>query len=581
MSTRRNANVNTTVLILASADSLPVEIDVTHASVAPYVDDIEIVDESRHASALLLAKNPMVLTVMAGETVDSGSWPSLKSFAAREEGKGLIAIVKRMPDGRLVRSFETRVLRPGSLSGDGRPVRVPGFVIEAPARDKPHATEAEIAALEHGVELHPNDPSARRRLATALLDVNPIAAVEHANSLLSATPLDTIEGQAAALLLADALERAGMYSELIDLAEAGRNCWPRFTELRLREAIALEKQGRFLEMVKTLEECLALGEDVTSPGSVGAGTFLPLHYLGVYAASRGDKAAAKLLFEKALSYFPYGPTASQIRALFKVESTKDPTVPPTKAAEPKTTVSGLQPRPKATDKTRPLTIVACIPGREFSGRFFDAWNEFTEKCRAVGVNLIVSRRYDAVVYYARNKVAGGDVRRGAKQAPWGGEIDYDYMLWIDSDVIFRFEDFQSLLAHKVDMVAGLYLMADNARYAAVEHMDESTFKKQGEFEFLTPQKLASRRGLVKVDYCGFGFVLVRRGVFERLEYPWFRPVFVEMGECTDFTSEDVGFCMMAKRAGIPMMVDPSVVVGHEKAVVLAPESLKANGRRAA
>ena len=29
--------------------------------------------------------------------------------------------------------------------------------------------------------------------------------------------------------------------------------------------------------------------------------------------------------------------------------------------------------------------------------------------------------------------------------------------------------------------------------------------------------------------------------------------------------------MMAKRAGIPMLVDPKVVVGHEKAVVLTPK----------
>ncbi len=220
--------------------------------------------------------------------------------------------------------------------------------------------------------------------------------------------------------------------------------------------------------------------------------------------------------------------------------------------------------------TRPLTIVACIPGREFSGRFFDAWNEFAERCHGVGVRLIVSRRYDAVVYYARNRVAGGDVRRGPKQAPWGGEVDYDYMLWIDSDVVFRFEDFQALLAHKVDMVGGLYLMADNARYAAVEHMDEALFQKQGEFEFLTPASLAARRGLVPVDYCGFGFVLVRRGIFEKLEYPWFRPLYIEIGGCSEFTSEDVGFCLMAKKAGLQMMIDPDVVVGHEKAVVLAP-----------
>ena len=183
----------------------------------------------------------------------------------------------------------------------------------------------------------------------------------------------------------------------------------------------------------------------------------------------------------------------------------------------------------------------------------------------------MSRRYDAVVYYARNKVAGGSVRNGPQQAPWAGEVDYDYMLWIDSDVVFRFEDFQALLRHKVDIAAGLYLMSDNARFAAVEHMDEDVFERAGEFEFLTPAALADREGLVKVDYSGFGFVLVRRGVFERLTYPWFRPVYFEApGGASDFTSEDVGFCLQARKAGIDVFIDPKVVVGHEKAVVLAP-----------
>lgn len=231
------------------------------------------------------------------------------------------------------------------------------------------------------------------------------------------------------------------------------------------------------------------------------------------------------------------------------------------------------PKPPLASPRKPaLTVVACIPGREFSGRFFDAWNAFAERCHLEGINLIVSRQYDAVVYYARNRVLGGDVRRGPKQAPWGGEVAYDYMLWIDSDIVFRFEDFQALLAHRVDLAAGLYLMADGARFSAVEHMDEELFRKEGQFEFLTPEKLEGKTELIPVDYCGFGFVLARRGVFERVEYPWFRPIFVDLpGGMREFTSEDVGFCLEAKRAGLQMHIDPTVVVGHEKAVVLTPK----------
>ena len=55
------------------------------------------------------------------------------------------------------------------------------------------------------------------------------------------------------------------------------------------------------------------------------------------------------------------------------------------------------------------------------------------------------------------------------------------------------------------------------------------------------------------------------GVFERIAYPWFRPVWMEMpGGVTEFTSEDVGFCIQAKKEGFTVMVDPTVIVGHEK-----------------
>ena len=729
------------------------------------------------------------------------------------------------------------------------------LIVVAPSAE----ASARLDALRAEVSARPADGLARDRLAKALVGIDPVAALEHASAALELVPLEAPDARGVVLTLAEALASAGMFADVLGLAEACRERWPRFTELRMREALAYKSLGRTKEMLAAFEACVTLGEE--EGGSGGAGSFLPWFELGSFAESCGDRAGARECYGRALGFGAFAPATERLAAL-DAAAARSACVPPrmldngavamkecrhgalmypvndsfvgraldlygewceseielfasllapgdvvvdvganigthtvffgkhvgpkgrvvamepqrfvhgllvanvaanglanvecllaaasdeegtvaipvvdprhacnfgaigvagdararsggTEAVRATTidalalercslvkvdvegletlvlsgaartiarlqpilfvenntversgeviravtalgyraywhiapyyrrdnffgnaedvfapyqpeanlvcvpagrslpgmlevsgeeddfvkalvragatesrTVTGLLARPVAAKgmaakrsagkpslanaveaKSRPLTIVACIPGREFSGRFFDAWNEFAERCRDAGVRLIVSRRYDAVVYYARNRVAGGDVRRGPKQAPWGGEVDYDYMLWIDSDVVFRFEDFQALLAHKVDLVGGLYLMADNQRYAAVEHMDEALFQEQGEFEFLTPAKVESRTGLVPVDYCGFGFVLVRRGVFEKLEYPWFRPITVEICGCAEFTSEDVGFCLMAKKAGLQMMIDPEVVVGHEKAVVLAP-----------
>lgn len=383
---------------------------------------------------------------------------------------------------------------------------------------------------------HDHLAAARRLLAT-----DPAAALAHANEAIASVPLDGPDLPGAIMVLADALAANAMHAEIVELVASCGDGLPRFVDLPYRLGRALQELGRHEEMLRAYEAAIAIGEEGTPAGTPGAGSYLPYHQLARFAESQGDLAGARQLYGKALSFGDHAPSRARLAEL-------DP----------------------AAVKKKPLTLVVCIPGREFTGRFFDAWNEFMARCHAVGLNVVVSRRYDAVVYYARNKVLGGDVRRGAKQAPWGGELDYDFMLWIDSDVIFRFEDFQALLRHNVDLVAGLYLMADNARFSAVRTMNEEMFKKQGEFEFLTPAKTAKLSGLVPVDYCGFGFVLARRGVFEKVEYPWFRPIYMEIGECSDFTAEDVGFCMLAKKAGIQMHVDPTVVVGHEKMVVLQP-----------
>ena len=59
-------------------------------------------------------------------------------------------------------------------------------------------------------------------------------------------------------------------------------------------------------------------------------------------------------------------------------------------------------------------------------------------------------------------------------------------------------------------------------------------------------------------------VLIKKGVFEKIEYPWFGPIIMGL----DFCGEDVAFQVRAKDAGFESYVDTSIVVGHEKEVVL-------------
>jgi hypothetical protein len=171
-----------------------------------------------------------------------------------------------------------------------------------------------------------------------------------------------------------------------------------------------------------------------------------------------------------------------------------------------------------------------------------------------------------VIYYCRNQLLGGNIENGPEQLPFNGKLDYDYIMWLDSDMVFTPKDFAKLLGAKKDIVSGLYLMDGGAQYATVEHWDLEYFKHNYTFEFLTPEAVTTKGStLLKVEYTGFGFILIKKGVFEKIGYPWFRPIYYELPNgIKDFCAEDVGFCQLAIQNGFEIYIDPTVVLGHEK-----------------
>jgi len=218
-------------------------------------------------------------------------------------------------------------------------------------------------------------------------------------------------------------------------------------------------------------------------------------------------------------------------------------------------------------------VIFALPGREFSGRFLQCWTELVYACFQNGIQPVMSQHYSPLLYYVRNMCLGGDNLRGIDQKPFGGQLDYDYIMWIDSDVVFTPDHFFKLLQDDKDITSGLYMMADNTHYATVEDWDDEFFLKHGHFQFLNREMVQAKQGkLFTADYTGFGWVLIKKGVFESLQYPWFQPVWTEYninGKIVrDFTMEDVAFCKMIKEKGYDVWIDPSVIVGHEKMVVL-------------
>jgi len=215
-----------------------------------------------------------------------------------------------------------------------------------------------------------------------------------------------------------------------------------------------------------------------------------------------------------------------------------------------------------------MRIVFCMPGREYSREFLLAWSDLLMQATAKGHQCMISQQYSSVVHFARAKCLGGDVTKGPDQKPFQGGVEYDAMMWIDSDIMFKPEDFFKILESPHDVTAGLYMMEDLAHFAAVKEWNEAAFQKNGTFEFMSPDDLAGAPPYVKVAYAGMGWMLIRKGVVEDLKYPWFWSDLQKIGELREMNSEDVGFCRSLEAAGHSVYVDTQLRVGHQKKMII-------------
>lgn len=211
-----------------------------------------------------------------------------------------------------------------------------------------------------------------------------------------------------------------------------------------------------------------------------------------------------------------------------------------------------------------MKLIICLPGNNFSGNWLDSFLAFYNWCIKNKITVMISRRESCNIYYVRNMCLGGDSTKGEDQKPFQDSIDYDYMLWVDSDNVFTTNDFIKLYQLNKEIASGLYLTQNGKNFATVKDWDEEFYKKHGAFEFLTLEKIKDKKQPFVVDYTGFGFILIKRGVFEKLQYPWFRPIWKKFGNINEFTMEDVSFCHLVRELGMKVWVHPEVIVKHEK-----------------
>jgi hypothetical protein len=75
---------------------------------------------------------------------------------------------------------------------------------------------------------------------------------------------------------------------------------------------------------------------------------------------------------------------------------------------------------------------------------------------------------------------------GPKQIPWDGKLQYDYQLWIDSDIVFDSNKFWQLCDLSLsedgterEITAGWYATEDGHTTSVAHWLEEDDFRKNG------------------------------------------------------------------------------------------------------
>lgn len=149
--------------------------------------------------------------------------------------------------------------------------------------------------------------------------------------------------------------------------------------------------------------------------------------------------------------------------------------------------------------------------------------------------------------------------------------NYEAVVWIDSDMVFTFEDFQNLVKSfeyaECDILTGLYYVrGPNYKMPCIYSIDKRDHMVKIEESVLCNMIKKSEDNLVDIDAAGFGFLIMKPEVLEKLKERNGKFIF-RTGTLKDpfgefFSGEDFNFFRDCKELGFKTKLDSNIKIKH-------------------
>jgi len=127
-----------------------------------------------------------------------------------------------------------------------------------------------------------------------------------------------------------------------------------------------------------------------------------------------------------------------------------------------------------------------------------------------------------------------------------GLSDFTHVVMWDADITATPAQVKQLIAHGQPVVGAAYKF----RVKYLEHYVAG----RGDKGYVH----SSKTGLIQVPFVGMGLCAIEVGVFEQIK----KPYFCHLMQGDTQSAEDVGFCIKANEAGIPVLLDCDCEVQH-------------------